>query len=312
MRMVRGAPGSASPADEQPAGQRPRADHAEHLRLHDHAANLLGRAAVAGEVADRRAEDARRLERGAALRPREVVAGVDDVARAVARDVVLPHHHQPLGVGVGERRQQRRVDQLEGGGRGADAQGQHGDDRGGERRRAPQQPQRVAQLAAQAAERRAAAGLGRGWRRRGRCRATSASTSARRMASAAKRVRIRRRRAARDAPPRRLRGDRPVPRPRRRTASVPRSRRWRRTRDCQSVIMAPWLSSGEADAGDAAQRQHELLPLVALTAEHGGAGGRQPIVAPPPLPRPLHPPARRSSRGLRACRASRRATRSCS
>jgi len=62
-----------------------------------------------------------------------------DVVRAHAREVVL-HGDELLGVGEGERVEQRRVDDAEDGGRGADAErdGQDGDGR--EARRLAQEP----------------------------------------------------------------------------------------------------------------------------------------------------------------------------
>ena len=48
---------------------------------------------------------------------------------------------------------------------------------------------------------------------------------------------------------------------------------------------------GEADPGDAAERLHELLPLVALPPEYRRARGRELVVATAPLARAFHPAA---------------------
>jgi len=74
------------------------------------------------------------------------VARRRDVLRHVARDVVLPHHRQPVRIGIGERPEEQRVDDAEDGGVGADAERERGNGDEGESRRADQEARRVAEV----------------------------------------------------------------------------------------------------------------------------------------------------------------------
>lgn len=63
----------------------------------------------AGQIDTERDERGERLEGLAPLAPIDEVGGRDDVGGPVAHQVVLPDHHQAIGIGEGERAQEHRV-----------------------------------------------------------------------------------------------------------------------------------------------------------------------------------------------------------
>ena len=95
---------------------------------------------------ERHADGGEILERALHLAPVNEVAWRDHVVLPVARDVVLPDDDQPLGILVGKRLQEQRVDHAEDRGVRADADGEGADRDRGEPRRAQEQPRAVAQV----------------------------------------------------------------------------------------------------------------------------------------------------------------------
>ncbi len=74
------------------------------------------------------------------------VCRADDVALAITNGVVLPDNREAIGVAVGKRLQQQRVDDAEDGGVGGDADGQRGDGDEGEAGGPSQCAQSVAKI----------------------------------------------------------------------------------------------------------------------------------------------------------------------
>ena len=100
--------------------RRPDAQHVQDVRRHDQGRKLLRLTGARQRRAVLR-ERRHAVERSAALAPRQEVRGTDHVARPVARQVVFPHHHQRVGVLVGQRPDQQRMHDAEQRRRRADA-----------------------------------------------------------------------------------------------------------------------------------------------------------------------------------------------
>ena len=115
---------SSSSARERAAGNRRDAKHVEDACRHPLARHRFGVAVAAGHhhAADVRRKAGDLLERPAARVPVEHVRRRCEASRVASQR--LPDRDQPIGVGVGQRPQQRRVDQREDRAVGADAERQ--------------------------------------------------------------------------------------------------------------------------------------------------------------------------------------------
>ena len=112
---------------EVAAERRPDAEHAEE-RAGDELHRQLRGVARARERRPERHRDGGEFREGLIqLAPVNEIAGRNDIFFLVAREVVLPHHGQAIGIGVRKRPQQERVDHAEDGGVRADAERQGGD-----------------------------------------------------------------------------------------------------------------------------------------------------------------------------------------
>ena len=128
-----------------------RAEQRQQLVRHRLALEPAG-LAVTDEIARGAVARADRLEGAAHPLPVAEVRRRDLHLRVTPERLVLPEAHQPIGLGEGQRTQERVVENRERRGRGADAERRHEDRRQREARRARQRPDGVAEVLAQDVE----------------------------------------------------------------------------------------------------------------------------------------------------------------
>jgi hypothetical protein len=128
---------------ERPAERGADPEHVEIIRAHSHGGHALS-FAVGDERGGPRTHDGNRLERSAS---RAVVHGgrEPDVRRGPV-GVAIAERDQPVWRRIRQRAKQRRVDNREDGGVGADAERQGEQRRGRESRSAREHPHRIAEV----------------------------------------------------------------------------------------------------------------------------------------------------------------------